>query len=127
MAEDRIPNPRNADTITRLLRRGLIKRDPYLRLASDSLRSFLVRAEAKPHRDLWQVHAEEGRWTTLRAPLTALLLVSAGFVFFTQREAFQLTTAFLTTSVAAVPAVLQLAGLFRGDSDSAARRIGQVA
>jgi hypothetical protein len=105
----------NDPDITRLVRRGLIIRDPDVRLMNESFRVFVL-AKSRTDKD---VEITEGQarktssWQYLKVVLSAIVIVIMVFLFATQRDLYNSTLIFLTSIVAGVPAIFNFFSLFQ--------------
>lgn len=109
IAEEGVPNLKNAGVVRGLLRRKLLRSRPYIKLMNESFRRFVL-AVYQPD----DILAEEtsSRWNSIKAPLllmTAALLV---FLFMTQQEFLNETIALVSTFVALIPALIKMFSLF---------------
>lgn len=117
VARGALVNPRNTDTLHRLLRRGLIRRHGF-ELPCESFRHFVLSALPPEQLHRWQQAAERrSLWTALKIPLALILVVVGGFLFFTEREVFDATVAFAAALVAGLSALLGLLSLVRDNGD----------
>jgi hypothetical protein len=110
LAQDGLAQSKNVDLLS-LRARGLVVKRPHLELMNQSFRQFVL-AESRPDRvRSWSKDRNVSGWTRWRMPLSTALIVIAMFFFFTQRDAYNQTIAFLT---AGVPALLRLLGFITG-------------
>lgn len=86
LAWEGVANPKAYETILDLLHKGLVRRDPVLRLMNRSFESFVRRALRR-----WQlVELEESgasAWSVFKWLLPLPLLLLGGFLFLTQQDA----------------------------------------
>ena len=121
LASDRFLSANDPD-ITRLVRRGLIIRDPDVRLMNESFRLFVL-AKSRTDKD---VEITEGQarktssWQYLKLVLSAVVIVIMVFLFVTQRDLYNSTLIFLTSIAAGVPAVFSFFSLFQKGAAKAA-------
>jgi hypothetical protein len=110
LAQDGLAQSKNVDLLS-LRARGLVVKRPHLELMNQSFRQFVL-AESRPHHvRSWSKGRTTSVWTRWRVPLATGLIGIAIFFFFTQRDAYNQTIAFLT---AGVPALLRLLGFVTG-------------
>ena len=87
LAWEGVANPKAYETILDLLHKGLVCRDPILRLMNRSFQSFVRRA--LPRWQLVELEEESGTsaWSILKWLLPLPLLLLGGFLFLTQQDA----------------------------------------
>ncbi|MGE0683054.1 MAG: cache domain-containing protein [Candidatus Binatia bacterium] len=108
LAQDRFVNARNPD-LPRLLKRRLIVRDPNLRLMNASFVRFV--GSITPSREVLSLEekAKTGGWNALKAPLLVVLTGVGFFLYTTQPDLFNTTTAFASAAAAGgMPALFKL-------------------
>jgi hypothetical protein len=124
VAHQGLANPSSRRVVRRLLVRGLLFKDPSLRLMNDTFTRFVLSATCRSDVKSLEGEAEPSTWDRLRLPL-ALGAASAGaFLFVTQREVFDSTLTTVAGVTAAVPTVIRLAQLVldrRADAGQEAR------
>jgi hypothetical protein len=121
LAKEGFLNPNNRRVAYNLMRRGIVRRTPRFRLASEGLRRFVLRAATPETVAAWEREGERSVWARLRMPLMALLVLAAVFFFTTQPDVFNWAVGTATAVTAAVPVLLRMFGLFGergGGSDS---------
>ena len=124
VAQQGLANAASRRVVRRLLVRGLLFKDPSLRLMNETFTRFVLSASCRGEVTALEGEAEPSTWDRLRLPL-ALGAASAGaFLFVTQREVFDSTLTTVAGVTAAVPTVIRLAQLVldrRLDAGEAAR------
>ena len=108
-----IINPRNAELARRLMRRGLLRRTPALRVMNESFRLFVSRVEDRATIRVWERAAGASAWVWLRNGVLACVVVAAVVLFVTQPESYARWVALLTALTTVGGGVAQLFGLFR--------------
>ncbi|HEY6806951.1 MAG TPA: hypothetical protein VI306_25465 [Pyrinomonadaceae bacterium] len=104
--------------IPRLVRRGLIVRDPQVRLMNESFQLFVLN---ESRTDL-EVEAAEGQarksssWQYLKVGLSATVIIVMVFLFVTQRDLYNSTLIFVTSIAAGVPVIFNFFNLFQKGS-----------
>ncbi len=76
LARGRLANPRNVAVIEALLARGLLKLDPWPKIADQSFEKFVRTAETTDEVAQWQQDAAQSPGKRWRSMLTAILLVA---------------------------------------------------
>lgn len=120
LAEHGLLSPKDPD-VDELLRKGLIVRDPKIRIMNESFKLFILsmgddHAIAKCEKDA----KSSSNWEVLKVPLTIGLLSFAAFLLLTQRELYNSALPFLSGLAAGIPAFLKLVSLFQSGSGAKA-------
>ncbi|HEX5888900.1 MAG TPA: hypothetical protein VFY61_09360 [Pyrinomonadaceae bacterium] len=120
LAQHGLLSPKDPD-VDELLRKGLIVRDPSLRIMNESFRLFILSrgnddAIAKCELDA----KSSSNWEVLKVPLTIGLLSVGAFLLLTQRELYNSALPFLSGLAAGLPALLKLVSLFQSGSGAKA-------
>lgn len=101
--------------LSRLVRRGLIIRDPEVRLMNDSFRLFVLTVSGTDN----DVTVSEGQarktssWQYLKVALSVTVVVLMVFLFATQRDLYNSTLVALTSIAAGVPTIFNFFNLFQ--------------
>ncbi len=117
IADEGFVNSRRLDALESLLARGLVLREPTLRLMNESFENFVRRREqAAPLAQAESAPAEAGfGWAQLRVPLFTLGVVTAAFIAVTERRAFESASGLSTLLVTTViPLVSKAVTVMRG-------------
>ncbi len=120
LSEGTLADPKTSDAIDRLVRRGLVKRDPGYRLVSESFMDFVQRAEAPQTVRRWEAAVSNSDWSVLKIPLGLVLLGFAAFILYSGQDAVQKSLALIPVLAGAVPTVLGLFNALRGSQPSSA-------
>ena len=108
LAHERLINPKQTPTIRRLLEKGLLSRDPVLRLMNESFTRF-VNYEVDPvELEKLETETRGSGWNQIRIPILVLFGIVAVFLFATQKDFFDSTLGFISAASLGVPAVLRL-------------------
>src|SRR5207248_1889056 len=103
----------NRRTLRRLIARGLVCRDPNLRLFSETFRLYVL--AAAPRENLInRVREERGvsAWDTLRLPFFIIIISFLLLLFATQKDLLTTTTALATALTTGLPMMMKLIGVF---------------
>jgi hypothetical protein len=111
LAEGCLVNAKNTGALQRLMKRGLVKRDPSFRLMNESFRRFIVGDFCLHEVRTLEQQAETSVWERMRAPLAVVLLGVAAFIFITQRQIFNISTAFFTAVATSLPFLSRVLGV----------------
>ncbi len=94
--------------VRRLLARGLLRKDPELRLMNCSFRRFVLEAECRSEVVALERQAGPSLWDRLRFPLGMAAVIAVVFLAITQREAFDATLTMAAGVTTAVPTLAKL-------------------
>ena len=97
--------------VRRLLSRGLLRKDPELRLMNQSFARFVLEVERRLEVAALEQLAEPSLWDRLRVPLAVASVIAVTFLVATQREAFDATLSMAVGVSAAVPTLVKLTTL----------------
>jgi len=106
LAEEGLVNPNNRAVVHQLMAKGLIRRDRRFGIMNESFRRFAISATPRETVKEWEEEGIKMHWGVARILLLLAVLV---FLFLTQQEWLAYATGF----AAAVPALLQILGLFK--------------
>ncbi len=95
-----------------LLTRGLLRKDPELRLMNRSFTNFVLAAERRLEVNRLEVATEPGLWNHLRVPLGVGATAVVIFLMTTQREMFDSTVTVAAGVTTALPTLLRLTSIF---------------
>jgi len=122
LAQTGLVNEKMKRDVRRLLARGLIRRDPRLRVMNETFRRFiLLNAANTDMADELEPGFGSDTWQRFRVPLFATVLVVTLFFFVTQHELFDATIAGVTGLTAALPAFTKVLTMW-GDRGSRGAR-----
>jgi hypothetical protein len=124
LARDGIVSRDQRPALRRLIARGLVVRDPEVRLFNRSFASFVRGQLSAEVQAAWETGGEGSLWRQLRQPLFLSLVVVAVFLFATQRELFNAGMAFVSATAVAVPALFRLLGAVQASGGAPAERSG---
>jgi hypothetical protein len=113
LAQTGLVNGKTRKDLRRLLARGLIRRDPQVRLMNETFRRFVL-AQAAESGLAAQLEHDLARdaWSRFRVPIFASVGVVLLFFFTTQRQTFDSTIAMISGLAATLPLILKtLSGL----------------
>lgn len=97
--------------VRRLLARGLLRKDPELRLMNRSFKRFVLEEERQREVVLLETKAGPSLWDRLRLPLAGAALIGVTFLAATQREAFNATLTMATGLTGLVPMLMKFTNL----------------
>jgi hypothetical protein len=113
VAQTGLVNSKARKDVRRLLARGLLLRDPQLRLMNETFRRFVcVHAATSSLAGRLNDDLAGDAWNRVRMPFFAGVMVVLLFFFSTQRELFDSTFAVIGGLTAAVPALLKMLSSF---------------
>jgi hypothetical protein len=102
LATDDYANPGNDIVLLHLMRRGLVVSEPYLKLKTKALRTFVLQAEPAATFARWQAATPMSPWQSFRYPLLGGVLVILLYLGSTSKELLQLVTGALGACTAAL-------------------------
>jgi hypothetical protein len=125
VAQDGLANLSSRRLVRRLLGRGLLRKDPRLRVMNETFRRFLAAENCRGECVKLEGKSAPSSWDRLRVPLTAAVTVTAAFLFVTQKELFDATVTMATAMTASLPVLFRAIGFMTvrdiGRPDGAAR------
>lgn len=109
LARTGLVNGKARKDVRRLLARGLVRRDPQLRIMNETFRRFVL-AHSETSTLARQLEHDLGgdAWSRLRVPFFAAVVVVLLFFFTTQRQMFDTTIAVVSGLVATLPAFMKM-------------------
>ena len=113
LATHRLISSRNP-SLRRLLRSGLVSREPFLRPMNETFSRFVAAQATEVNLQAWKGTEEPSIWEDLKVPFLIILVVAGGFLFVSQRDLYNSTLAFVTAFAATMPAIFKVLGLFPG-------------
>lgn len=120
LAQHGLLSPKDPDT-EKLLKKGVIVRDPAIRIMNESFRLFILsRGTDNALAQCEKEAKSSSTWEVLKVPLTIGLLSVAAFLLLTQRELYNSALPFLSGLAAGLPAFLKLVSLFQPGSGAKA-------
>jgi hypothetical protein len=97
--------------VRRLLARGLLRKDPQLRLMNRSFRRFVLESERRQEVVVLERESGPSLWDHLRTPLGTAAVIAAAFLAATQREAFNATLTMAAGVTTALPMLVKFTTL----------------
>lgn len=113
LAENGLVNPKYFGWVMDLMNRGLVVRDPGLRLMNESFRRFVLQEVRRSQVLAWQEEEGPSGWSVLKWILPAPLILVAAFLFVTQRDALSNVTGVLVAAISLAPLLVNLYSQFR--------------
>jgi hypothetical protein len=113
LATHGLVNPKYFGWVMDLMNRGLIVRAPDLRLMNDSFKRFILQEVRRSEILEWQEEIGPSAWSVLKWLLPLPLLLLAGFLFITQRDAVSNVAGVLVALASLAPVVFNLYGKFQ--------------
>ncbi len=108
LAEEGVINPKSYDEVLSLTQKGLVVREPRLRLMNESFRRYIRRTVERTEILVWEQAEGPSPWSVLKWVLPLPLLLLGGFLFVTQRDAFSSTLGFVIAAGSAAPTLFNL-------------------
>ena len=116
LAQEGVANPKQVTAVRSLINRGLLFKDPALRLMNQSFALFASSAyEPSEVKEKEQEHHDGGiNWANTQKMLFAAIVLLLVFLITTQPAAVETLTKFFTGTAASVVAIITLANKFSG-------------
>ena len=108
LAEEGLVNPRNQDVVRQLIRSGLVRRDPTLRVMNETFRRFILRAATGDQVAGWERAGVQVPWASIEAAMVTLVVGLAGLLIVTQEQLLGAWIGFVPTLAPAVPTMWKL-------------------
>ena len=108
VAEEGFANPRQTETVERLLRRGLLAMKPDLRLFDPDFRQFIEEIYDRKIIAEWERPSHGLGWKQARWILATVVVTIGVFLLATQRQALTPVVAFVPTLTAAFAGIIKL-------------------
>jgi hypothetical protein len=106
LVEESLVNPKQAQTVAKLVHDGLLVRSPHLRPATDGFAAFIRSRIERSKITEWERSDPGFRWGEIRWAIGIVLLAVAAVIFLTQRGLFDTIIAFITAIAVVVPRLL---------------------
>jgi hypothetical protein len=116
LAREGFINPRDVEVTKSLFRKGLVRRNGALHVATPGLRSFVLRTVTPDVVVKWEDEGADGGWD--RRPLSAAVGLGAIFLLYTQPDFFNSTVATIGSVTVAIPTLLRVFSML-GEGKSA--------
>ena len=115
LAEDGFANYRDGKVVRRLIARGLVRRDPHLRLMNETFRRFVVSTIRRNEIAALEQDTQASAWDHFKRPFATILALVLVLFVATQKERFDATMAIILGATGVLPSLLKLAGLLIGE------------
>ena len=115
LAEDGFANYRDGKVVRRLIARGLVRRDPHLRLMNETFRRFVVSTLRRAEIAKLEEDTQASAWDHFKRPFATILALVLVLFVATQKERFDATMALILGATGVLPSLLKLAGLLIGE------------
>ncbi len=113
LIEEAVVNPKQANVVRALMRRGIIRRDPALRTMNESFAQWIADTHTPENLETWEASSDGVNWSQLRWVFVSVLILIFAFLWFTQRHVVESGLAFLSVAGIAIPSLLKLASTVR--------------
>ena len=108
-------NAGRISVIEELMRRGLVRRTPALRLMNISFRLFVLDVRTQADTAIPRTEAGSSAWGKLRVPMLIALAAVLIFLYYTQKEFVSWTMSLLTILGGLLPAAFKVFSAFESD------------
>ena len=108
IALENVVNPKQVATVRRLIQRGLLVRDPALRIMNQSFARFIAQVQDPIEVRAWENEGAGLSWVHTRWAVLGVLLLGLLFLWATQRELFNSTMMFLSAAAVSLPGLIKV-------------------
>ncbi len=115
LAEHGFANYRDGKVVRRLIARGLVRRDPHLRVMNETFRRFVVSTAHRKEIAELEQETQASAWDHFKRPFASMLALVLVLFVATQKERFDATMALILGATGVLPSLLKLAGLLIGE------------
>ena len=115
LAEDGFANYRDAKVVRRLVARGLLRRDPHLRLMNETFRRFVLSTHCRSEVVAVEQETQASAWDHFKRPFGAVLALVLVLFVTTQKARFDAMMALIVGMTGVLPSLLKLVGLLVGE------------
>ena len=117
LAQDGMVNPKNEGAIRQLLRKGLIRRDPF-RMMNESFRLFVLNACPREAVQEWEQDARHSGWGRVKGGFMIALIMIVGFLLATQQDLWQSSLTVVTATLGTVGTIFKVISAIQGRAPS---------
>ena len=118
LAAGAVVNPKSEEAIRHLLARGLLLRNPEVRLMNESFGRFVRETAPVEEIRAWEREGTASAWQQVRFPILLGLGSAVAFLVTTQQELFSVATAFISTAAVGTGTVIRLLTLLQQKTGS---------
>lgn len=112
IAQDRLLNINNKETIAKLIKKGLLRKNGSIDIMNASFKNFILTTSMENKAKLASSDLEvKGRWKSFRAPISLLVLGAAVFLAF-QKDLLNDIQSFSTAIVGGIAILTKFSGVF---------------
>ena len=119
LSEQGVVNPRNSEVVARLMRSGLVRRDPTFRIMNKSFRHFVLRQIPSNVLVEWEHEGVRLPWGSITAVMLTLALGLAGLLLLTQQQVVDSWVGYVPALAPALPTMMKLFSSLQPGSKSA--------
>jgi hypothetical protein len=95
LAEEGVVNPTNTAVIAKLLRNGLVRRDPTFRPMNESFRRFVLEEQQADGLDAWEHHGVVLPWGSITATILSVSVGLTVLLFLSQQQLAETWTSYI--------------------------------
>lgn len=115
LGEEGFANYKDGRAVRRLISRGLIRRDPHLRLMNETFRRFVISTRCKKEVDEVEQRTRKSAWDHFQRPFVIALAIALVLFVATQKSRFDTMMALIVGMTGIIPSLLKLAGFLLGE------------
>jgi hypothetical protein len=108
LAEEGVVNPRNTRVTARLLRSGLVRRDPIFRLMNETFTTFILEDLQSDEILAWEHEGVRLPWSSIATTMITIVAALTGLVLLTWQQLVYDWVGYVPALAPAVPSVLKL-------------------
>jgi len=115
LGEEGFANYKDGKAVRRLISRGLIRRDPHLRLMNETFRRFVVSTRCRKEVDDVEQTTLKSAWDHFQRPFSIALVIVLVLFVVTQKGRFDNMMALVVGMTGFIPSLLKLVGFVLGE------------
>lgn len=119
LGEEGFANYKDGKAVRRLISRGLIRRDPHLRVMNETFRRFVISTRCRREVGEVEKRTMKSAWDHFRRPFLIALSIALILFVTTQKQRFDSMMALIVGVTGIIPSLVRLAGFFLGEKPSA--------
>lgn len=115
LGEEGFANYKDGKAVRRLISRGLIRRDPHLRVMNETFRRFVISTRCRKEVGEVEKRTMKSAWDHFQRPFMIALAIALVLFVATQRQRFDSAMTLVVGLTGIIPSLLKLAGFLLGE------------
>jgi hypothetical protein len=115
LGEEGFANYKDGKAVRRLISRGLVRRDPHLRLMNETFRRFVLSTRCRKEVDEVEQRTRASAWDHFKRPFATVLAIVLVLFVVTQKARFDTMMAVIVGMTGVIPSLLKLVGFLVGE------------